>query len=90
MESYCKQLALPLRQFISSRDFEHNIISNLSQRDIGRFIVVIIFYQLTPNLLNLLSQRPTNYASYLKEFRKFNLESSTAHCLIKILQATSA
>lgn len=85
-----QQLSLPLRQFISSRDFEPHIIANLSKPDVARLVAVIIFYQLTPNLLNLVVQRPANYIGYIKEFQKLQLDTSTTQCLLKVLQATSA
>lgn len=87
----CRQtLSLPLRQFISSADFEPHIIANLSEQDVARLVAVIIYYQLTPNLLNLIIQRPANYVGYIKEFQKLQLDSTTTQCLLKVLQATSA
>ncbi|XP_023295773.2 anaphase-promoting complex subunit 1 [Lucilia cuprina] len=87
----CRQLLyLPLRQFIGSRDFEPHIIANLSSHDVARLVAVIIFYQLTPNLMNLIVQRPVNYIGYIKEFQKLQLDASTTQCLLKVLQATSA
>lgn len=62
----------------------------MSQQDLAQFVAVVIFHQLTPNLLNALAQRPTNYLGYLKELSKLNLEANTTQCLLKILQATSA
>lgn len=85
-----QQLALPLRQFIGSRDFEAHIIANLSAQDVNRLVAVIIFYQLTPNLMNLIVQRPANYIGYIKEFKKLQMDASTTQCLLKVLQATSA
>ncbi|TMW48346.1 hypothetical protein DOY81_006572 [Sarcophaga bullata] len=87
----CRQhLAVPLRQFLTSRDFESHIVANLSMHEVSRMIAVIIFYQLTPNLLNIISQRPTNYLGYIREFQKLQLEPATTQCLLKVLQATSA
>lgn len=62
----------------------------MSQQDLAQFVAVVIFHQLTPNLLNALPQRPTNYLGYLKELSKLSLEANTTQCLLKILQATSA
>uniref|UniRef100_A0A1I8M2U1 Uncharacterized protein n=1 Tax=Musca domestica TaxID=7370 RepID=A0A1I8M2U1_MUSDO len=90
METCRHKLSTPLRQFITARDFESHIVANLTQQDLAKLVAVVIYYSLTPNLLNSLAQRPTNYVGYIKELRKLNLEGSTTQCLLKILQATSA
>lgn len=90
VENCRQQLAVPLRQFINSRDFEPHIVANLSLHEVSRMIAVVIFYQLTPNLLNVISQRPTNYLGYIREFQKLQLDPTTTQCLLKVLQATSA
>lgn len=90
VENCRQQLAVPLRQFITSRDFESHIVANLSMPEVSRMIAVVIFYQLTPNLLNIISQRPINYLGYIREFQKLQLDPTTTQCLLKVLQATSA
>lgn len=89
IEDCRQQLAMPLRQFVVSRDFEFHIVANLSVHEVSRMIAVIIFYQLTPNILTMISQHPINYLGYIKELQKLQLDSSTTQCLLKVLQATS-
>lgn len=89
MDHYRQHLSIPLRQFIGSPDFEPHIIANLSAQDVAHLVGIIIYYQLTPNLLNLIVQRQVNFISYIKEFQKVQLDSSTTQCILKVLQATS-
>lgn len=84
-----QQLSLPLRQFLGSRDFEPHIMANLSAQDVSRLVAVIIYYHLTPNIMNLNFKRQINYISYIKEFQKLQLDPSTTLCLLKVLQETS-
>ncbi|XP_075158873.1 anaphase promoting complex subunit 1 [Haematobia irritans] len=89
MEMYRQKLSKPLRQFLNARDFESHAIANLSQEDLAQMVAVIIYYQLTPNLLNTTMPSPSNYMGYVKEFAKLNLEANTTQCLLTILKATS-
>lgn len=83
-------LAAPLRRFISASSFEPSVIADLTAEEVARLLAVVNYYNLTPNLLNLVDLSGTvNYLRYLYEFKKLNLDVHTISCLIKVLLQTS-
>uniref|UniRef100_A0A1A9WDA7 Uncharacterized protein n=1 Tax=Glossina brevipalpis TaxID=37001 RepID=A0A1A9WDA7_9MUSC len=89
MESQLKLLQLPLQQFMAASDLQLNIIMNgLSTQQVAILVGLIIYYDLTPNLLNsvVTQSTPINCLRYIQELRKLNLEPSTVYGLLKILQ----
>lgn len=84
-----KRLAVPLRQFVSTAQFQAYMINGINQQDLQLFLAVLIFYDLSPNILNILVKEPTNYMGYLEAFQQAHIDTSTAFSLFKILQTTS-
>ncbi|XP_017493946.1 PREDICTED: anaphase-promoting complex subunit 1-like, partial [Rhagoletis zephyria] len=90
IENTRRVLAAPLRRFISASSFEPSVITDLTAEEVARLLAVVNYYNLTPNLLNLVDLSGTvNYIRYLYEFKKLNLDVQTINCLIKVLLQTS-
>ncbi|XP_067639434.1 anaphase-promoting complex subunit 1 isoform X2 [Eurosta solidaginis] len=90
IENARRSMAVTLREFIGATTFEPSLIGNFTAEDTARLLAVVNYYNLTPNLLNLVDLSGTvNYIRYLYEFKKLNLDVRTINCLIKILLQTN-
>ncbi|XP_053948485.1 anaphase-promoting complex subunit 1 isoform X1 [Anastrepha ludens] len=89
IENTRRTMSTTLRHFISASSFEPSIITDFSAEEVARLLAVVNYYNLTPNLLNLVDLSGTvNYIRYLYEFKKLNLDMQTMNCMIKILLQT--
>lgn len=73
-----------LKLFITSHCIDS--FCKLSSSDISKVLAVIVYYDLHPNVLNLVDLTGTvNYMRLLFELKKLNMETSTINCIIKVL-----